>query len=155
MKFILCYFSLFILTVIAELDISIGSNLRHEKKSVGMYKTKEEVERPPIADHPCNLTRTAVKISFPAMKDEVFVNFLGYREPNLQYVLRCKGLCGDDTSSSQTACVPTKVVKKKVNMMIKSHLQGRDEKERWQEVELEEHAACGCGCEYGSAEQCS
>ena len=74
-----------------------------------MYKTKEEVERPPIADHPCNLTRTAVKISFPAMKDEVFVNFLGYREPNLQYVLRCKGLCGDDTSSSQTACVPTKV----------------------------------------------
>ena len=25
-----------------------------------------------------------------------------------------------------------KVVKKKVNMMIKSHLQGRDEKERWQ-----------------------
>ena len=28
------------------------------------------------------------------MKDEVFVNFLGYREPNLQYVMRCKGLCG-------------------------------------------------------------
>ena len=58
--------------------------------------------------------------------------------------------------------------------MIKSHLQGRDEKERWKEVMLEEHteviidlvplplsltsidlfAQCGCGCAYGSAEQC-
>ena len=39
-------------------------------------------------------------------------------------------------------------------MMIKSHLQGRDEKERWKEVMLEEHTECGCGCAYGSAEQC-
>ena len=39
-------------------------------------------------------------------------------------------------------------------MMIKSHLQGRDEKERWQEVEIEEHQECGCGCEYGSGELC-
>ena len=73
-----------------------------------MYKTKEEVERPPVWDHPCNLTRTAVKISFPAMKDEVFVNFLGYREPNLQYVMRCKGICGENLDS-QASCVPTKV----------------------------------------------
>ena len=38
--------------------------------------------------------------------------------------------------------------------MIKSHLQGRDEKERWKEVMLEEHTECGCGCAYGSADQC-
>ena len=38
--------------------------------------------------------------------------------------------------------------------MIKSHLQGRDEKERWKEVMLEEHTECGCGCAFASAEQC-
>ena len=100
-----------VLIVTAELDISIGSKARHDsqqKLSKGMYKTKEEVERPPIWDHPCNLTRTAVKISFPAMKSEVFVNFLGYREPNLKYVMRCKGVCGE--SKSKTACVATKVM---------------------------------------------
>ena len=43
---------------------------------------------------------------------------------------------------------------KKVQMMIKSHLQGRDEKERWKEVMLEEHTECGCGCAYASADQC-
>ena len=103
----------------AELDISIGSKARHDypRTSKGMYKTKEEVERPPTWDHPCNLTRTAVKISFPAMKSEVFVNFLGYREPNLKYVMRCKGVCGED--KSKTACVATKVIehiKKKIKL---------------------------------------
>ena len=39
-------------------------------------------------------------------------------------------------------------------MMIKSQRQGRDEKEASQEVELEEHLACGCGCEPGAAEAC-
>ena len=48
-----------------------------------------------------------------------------------------------------------KVGQKRVKMMIKSHLQGRDEKERWEEVEIEEHQECGCGCEYGSAEHCA
>ena len=50
MKILICHLSVFILTVHtkAELDISIGSKHRHdEKKSVGMYKTKEEVERAP------------------------------------------------------------------------------------------------------------
>ena len=46
------------------------------------------------------------------------------------------------------------VGQKVVNMMIKSQRQGRDEKEAWQEVELEEHLACGCGCEPGAAEAC-
>ena len=42
-------------------------------------------------DHPCNLTRTTVKISFPELKGEVFVNLLGYKEPNLIPLWRCKG----------------------------------------------------------------
>ena len=36
----------------------------------------------------CNLTRTSIKISFPALKHELFVNFLGYKEPNLVYLWR-------------------------------------------------------------------
>ena len=108
---LVCLSSLFLSRVLGELDISVGSNTRHEKKNNGAYRTKEEVERPPVADHPCNLTRTAVKISFPAMKEAVFVNFLGYREPNLQYVMRCKGVCGNQETSSESsqACVPTRV----------------------------------------------
>ena len=47
------------------------------------------------------------------------------------------------------------VGQKVVNMMIKSQRQGRDEREAWQEVELEEHLACGCGCEPGAAEACA
>ena len=38
--------------------------------------------------------------------------------------------------------------------MIKSQRQGRDQREAWKEVELEEHLACGCGCEPGAAESC-
>ena len=108
---LVCVSSLLLSRVLGELDISVGSNTRHEKKNAGAYRTKEEVERPPVADHPCNLTRTAVKISFPAMKEAVFVNFLGYREPNLQYVMRCKGICGNKETESEgsQACVPTGV----------------------------------------------
>ena len=108
---LVCLSSLFLSRVLGGLDISVGSSTRHAKKNNGAYRTKEEVERPPVADHPCNLTRTAVKISFPAMKEAVFVNFLGYREPNLQYVMRCKGVCGNQETSSESsqACVPTRV----------------------------------------------
>ena len=35
-----------------------------------------------------NVTRTSIKISFPALKHELFVNFLGYKEPNLVYLWR-------------------------------------------------------------------
>ena len=47
----------------------------------------------PIHDHPCNLTKTAVKISFPEIKNEVFVNLLGYKGSDLIYLNRCKGVC--------------------------------------------------------------
>ena len=138
-----------------ELEPILIRPIRHKKKqaSKGTYKTKEEVEKAPSEDHPCNLTRTSVKISFPAMKSELFVNFLGYREPNLMYVMRCKGLCGD--SESRTACAATKVRQKKVKMMVKTHLQGRDEKEKWKELILDEHVECGCKCKDMSAAGCA
>ena len=138
-----------------ELEPILIRPIRHKKKqaSKGTYKTKEEVEKAPSEDHPCNLTRTSVKISFPAMKSELFVNFLGYREPNLMYVMRCKGLCGD--SESKTACAATKVTQKKVKMMVKTHFQGRDEKEKWKELILDEHVECGCKCKDMSAAQCA
>ena len=62
------------------------------KNQPGTYKTKEEIEKPPKMDHPCNLTRTTVRISFPELKGEVFVNLLGYKEPNLIPLWRCKGI---------------------------------------------------------------
>ena len=70
----------------------------------GRYTVKEEVQKAPEANHFCNLTRTSVKISFPEMKSRVFVNFLGYKEPNLIHLMRCKGRCGD--SDNSVACVP-------------------------------------------------
>ena len=32
------------------------------------YKTSEKVEKAPSEDHPCNLTRTTMRISFPALR---------------------------------------------------------------------------------------
>ena len=34
--------------------------------------------------------RTSVKISFPDLRNELFVNILGYKEPNLIHLWRCK-----------------------------------------------------------------
>ena len=66
----------------------------HYPVSSGKYTVKEEIQRAPAENHLCNLTRTSVKISFPEMRSEVFVNFLGYKEPNLIHLPCCKGLCG-------------------------------------------------------------
>ncbi len=125
----------------------------------GKYTTKEEVVRQMEIDHPCRyttrhhptqgtiltplhlsrLTSTAVKISFPGMKSEVLVSFLGYKEPNLMFVNRCKGLCNSTSSAASgsrrrglVACVPTKRKWKKVNMQIKTQYLGRDV--RWGET---------------------
>merc|ERR1719410_913317 len=59
----------------------------------GTYVVRESVEKAPVHDHPCNLTRTAVKISFPEIKNEVFVNLLGYKGSDMIYLNRCKGVC--------------------------------------------------------------
>ena len=93
-------FGLFILkTVAASKDNDSPANSGNS----GRYTVKEEVQKAPEVNHFCNLTRTSVKISFPEMKSRVFVNFLGYKEPNLIHLQRCKGRCGDTESSS---CVP-------------------------------------------------
>jgi hypothetical protein len=78
----------------------------------GKYKHKEEIIKKVEHDHPCKLTETAVKVTFPGMKEEVLVSFLGYKEPNLMPVLRCKGLCNNQ-ALSPVACVPTKLRYKK------------------------------------------
>ena len=89
------------LTAISEELVSLKEEYpetkkRPKKKLVnagkGTYKTKEEIEKPPSEDHPCNLTRTSVRISFPEMKCELFVNLLGYKEPNLVHLMRCAGM---------------------------------------------------------------
>ena len=159
------------LILIDETEAGLDSHLRGEKKlrhkkkteapeapvmvQKGGYKTSEEIEKAPSEDHPCNLTRTTVKISFPKMRDELFVNFLGYREPNLVYLWRCKGLCGD--TQSPVACGPTKITEKKVNMMfkVKTHLKGREPKDHFRELILDEHEECGCQCQGISASQCA
>ena len=85
---------------------AISLEKRRERKKHGRYTTKEVVEKSPKENHPCNLTRTAVKISFPDMKDELFVNLIGYKEPNLVHLDRCKGMCGNRGSS--VGCVAKK-----------------------------------------------
>ena len=131
------------------------TKVQHKKKNSGKgtYKTKEEIEKAPSEDHPCNLTRTSIKISFPALKGELFVNLLGYKEPNLVHLMRCKGVCGD--VESPIACTATKVRQKTVKMVVKTHLQGRDSKERLKELILDEHMECGCQCKDISASLCT
>lgn len=119
----------------------------------GTYKTKEEIEKPPKMDHPCNLTRTTVRISFPELKGEVFVNLLGYKEPNLIPLWRCKGVCGE--TDSPIACTATKVRQKKVQMTVKTHLYGRDKKEKLKELILDEHEECGCQCSDLAIKRCA
>ena len=114
----------------------------HYPVSKGRYTVKEEVEKAPDANHPCNLTVSAVKISFPAMKKETFVNFLGYREPNVVHLSRCRGRCGDE----DVICLPLKTRERKVKMMMTSSLVGAKPLETLREFVLEEHLECGCGC---------
>ena len=57
--------------------MSLKPKKKQEPKST--YKTSEKIEKAPSEDHLCNLTRTMMKISFPALKNELFVNILGYK----------------------------------------------------------------------------
>ena len=112
-------------------------------KSTG-YRTSETIEKAPTEDHPCTLIRTSERISFPALRNELFVNFLGYREPNLIHVMRCKGVCGD--ADTPIACRAVKIQERKVMMMFKTNSSGRDSKHRIKELILDEHIECGCKC---------
>ena len=99
-------------TICKSLEMKISKTKHSEvvrtekKKSItqrSSYKTSEKIEKAPSEDHPCNLTRTTMRISFPALRSELFVNILGYREPNLVTLWQCKGFCGG--GGSQVGCM--------------------------------------------------
>ena len=119
----------------------------------GTYVVKEEIEKAPVHDHPCNLTETVVKISFPEMKSEVFINLLGYKGSNMIYLRRCKGRCSD--GSSPVSCTPTKIREKKVKMTVRSFLTGGTPKEQLKELILDDHVECGCECIPELASECA
>ena len=147
--------------VFEDRDGLVVKNRHHIRHMRGKYTMKEEIVKQMEISHPCKLTSTAVKISFPGMKSEVLVSFLGYKEPNLMFVNRCKGLCEDHRGEGEragprppTACVPTKRLWKKVNMQIKTQYLGRDVREKMRELVLEEHEGCECRCLVVTASQC-
>ena len=125
----------------------------HYPVSSGRYTVREEIQKAPDENHFCSLTRTSFKISFPAMKSKTFVNFLGYKEPNMIHLPRCKGNCGDQNTA--LSCVPTSIREKKVKMAVKSFLAGSEPEEKYQEVVLEEHLECGCECSKEVAGECA
>ena len=120
----------------------------------GKYSVREETEKAPTYEHPCNLTWTAVKISFPEeMRSEIFVNLLGYKEPNLVHLRRCRGRCAHN--DSPLTCRATRVKEKKVKMMIRSFLTGKEPVDKMKELILDEHEECGCQCSQELAKECS
>ena len=84
----------------------------------GTYVVKEEIEKAPVHDHPCNLTETAIKITFPEMESEVFISLLGYKGSNMIHLQRCKGRCAG--RDSPVSCAPTKIREKK-RIFLKWH----------------------------------
>ena len=119
----------------------------------GKYTTKEEIQKAPSEDHPCRLTRTSVQVSFPDMRSELFVDLLGYKESNLINLMRCKGKC-EEGSAAAVECGATVVRQKRVNMIIKTKLSGRDPQEKIKDLLLEEHVECGCTCRHVSSLAC-
>ena len=63
-----------------RLKLAGENKIRHLK---GKYTVREEVVKRVEHSYPCKLVETAVKVTFPGMKSEVLVSFLGYKEPNL------------------------------------------------------------------------
>ena len=98
-------FNFLVCTFLGSLVMIVEATKEKDTSNSGRYTVKKEVQKAPESTHFCNLTRTSVKISFPEMKSRVFVNFLGYKEPNLVHLQRCKGRCGDAETES-VACVP-------------------------------------------------
>jgi hypothetical protein len=119
----------------------------------GTYVVKEEIEKAPVHNHPCNLTETVVKITFPEMKSEVFMNLLGYKGSNMIHLQRCKGLCSDD--NSPVSCTATKMREKKVKMTVSSFLTGASPKEQLKELILDDHVECGCECIPALSSECA
>ena len=87
----LLFLLLTLLTSLAnEQDATIHALAKKIRHTRGKYTVREEVIKRVEISHPCRLTRTAVKVTFPSMKSEVLVSFIGYKEPNLMFVNRCK-----------------------------------------------------------------
>jgi hypothetical protein len=145
--------SLVSLTAMNRTETEDPETVKNKNAGGGTYKTKEEIEKAPSDDHPCNLTKTTVRITFPELKGELFINLLGYKEPNLIRLMRCKGTCGND--DNRIACVPTSVQKRSLNMVVRSHLHGQESKQKYKDVTLVEHLECGCQCRDASAALCA
>ena len=137
----------------SRLEEKKEEEILHYPVSSGRYTVKEEIQKAPDENHFCSLTRTSFKISFPAMKSKTFVNFLGYKEPNMIHLARCKGKCGNNNTAVN--CVPTSLREKKVEMMVKSFLVESEPEEKYQEIILEEHLECGCECSQEVAKECA
>ena len=142
-------------TSATPLNKPVVQKIRHIGLSTrGKYTVHKYVEKAPTYDHACNLTWTAVKISLPEeMRSEIFVNLLGYKEPNLIHLQRCKGRCTD--SDSPLTCRATRVKERKVKMTIRSFLTGKEPVDKRKELILDEHVECGCQCNYKLAFECS
>merc|ERR1712218_726724 len=88
----------------------------------GTYVVKEKIEKAPDYLHFCNLTRTAVEVSFPEMAQDVFMNLLGYKGSNMIHLNRCMGLY--QPGEAGLSCGPREVRLVKVKMRLKSFLTG-------------------------------
>ena len=119
----------------------------------GTYVVKEDIEKAPDHNHPCKITTTAVRISFPEMRSKLFVNLLGYKGSNMITLRRCRGRCSN--SSSPMTCGPTKIKEKKVKMTVSSYLTGETPREQLKELVLDDHLECGCECTPGIARDCA
>lgn len=54
---------------------SLKSRIQKIRHSRGKYKYKEEVIKKIEHDHPCKLTETAVKVTFPGMNNGTFFSY--------------------------------------------------------------------------------
>ena len=108
----------------------------------GTYVVKEKIEKAPDHLHSCNLTRTAVVVRFPEMRQDVFMNLLGYHGSNMIHLNRCMGVC--QPGGAGLDCGPRQVRLVSVKMRLKSFLTGGIPRERLRDLELEDHLDCHC-----------
>ena len=72
---------------------------------------------------------------------------------NIFLFSRCKGRCHDP--SSPLTCRATKTRDKKVKMVMRSVLTGKEPVDRVKELVLDEHEECGCECSPELASLCA
>ena len=131
---------------IQENPVSFNLIGTHRKNKKEMYVTKEEIEKALIYDHPCNLTETNIRISFPESLS------MGHRGTNTIKVSRCLGWC--TKTERPILCKATRVRAIEVNMKMRSFQTGRPLKEELKELIFDEHIECGCECEPELSYEC-